>query len=50
MLSVAKEHLLNRAATAEERESIEKFVIVHGRRRTTEADVTRVIDTGGPPL
>ncbi len=31
MLSVAKEHLLDRAATAEERESVEKFVIVHGQ-------------------
>ncbi len=31
MLSVAKEHLLDRAATADERESVEKFVTVHGQ-------------------
>jgi type I restriction enzyme M protein len=30
MLSVAKEHLLDRAATSAERERVEKFVTVHG--------------------
>ena len=30
MLSVAKEHLLDRAATAAERERVERFVTVHG--------------------
>jgi type I restriction enzyme M protein len=31
MLSVAKEHLLNRAATAEEKERVEKFLTIHGQ-------------------
>ena len=31
MLSVAKEHLLNRAATPQERERVEKFVTLHGQ-------------------
>ena len=31
MLSVAKEHLLDRAATPEEKERVEKFVTVHGQ-------------------
>ncbi len=31
MLSVAKEHLLERAATPEEKESVEKYVTVHGQ-------------------
>ena len=31
MLSVAKEHLLDRAASAKERENVEKFVTVHGQ-------------------
>ena len=31
MLSVAKEHLLDRAATPKERENVEKFVTVHGQ-------------------
>src|SRR5256714_7638022 len=31
MLSVAKEHLLDRAATPEERERVEKFLTVHGQ-------------------
>ncbi len=31
MLSVAKEHLLDRAATPEERKRVEKFVTVHGQ-------------------
>ena len=31
MLSVAKEHLLDRAATAEERQRVEKFLTVHGQ-------------------
>src|SRR3989454_1165960 len=31
MLSVSKEHLLDRAATPEEKERIEKFVTVHGQ-------------------
>ena len=30
MLSVAKEHLLDRAATPEEKERVEKFLTVHG--------------------
>ncbi len=31
MLSVAKEHLLNRAATPAQRDNVEKFVTVHGQ-------------------
>src|SRR6266516_4929322 len=31
MLSVAKEHLLDRATTPEERERVEKFLTVHGQ-------------------
>jgi type I restriction enzyme M protein len=31
MLSVAKEHLLNRASTHEEKDRVEKFVTVHGQ-------------------
>src|SRR3989338_3525560 len=31
MLSVSKEHLLDRAATPEERERVEKFITVHGQ-------------------
>lgn len=31
MLSVAKEHLLDRASTTDEREQVEKFVTVHGQ-------------------
>ena len=31
MLSVSKEHLLDRAATPEERERVEKFLTVHGQ-------------------
>ena len=31
MLSVAKEHLLDRATTSEEKERVEKFVTVHGQ-------------------
>ena len=31
MLSVAKEHLLNRAATPQEKERVEKFVTLHGQ-------------------
>lgn len=31
MLSVAKEHLLDRAATSEEKERVEKFVTIHGQ-------------------
>lgn len=31
MLSVAKEHLLDRATTAEERERVEKFLTIHGQ-------------------
>jgi type I restriction enzyme M protein len=31
MLSVAKEHLLDRAATAAQRDNVEKFVTVHGQ-------------------
>lgn len=31
MLSVAKEHLLDRAATPEEKERVEKFVTIHGQ-------------------
>lgn len=31
MLSVAKEHLLDRAVTAEQKENVEKFVTVHGQ-------------------
>jgi len=30
MLSVAKEHLLNRASTAKEREAVDRYVTVHG--------------------
>ncbi len=30
MLSVAKEHLLDRAATPEEKERVDKFLTVHG--------------------
>jgi type I restriction enzyme M protein len=35
MLSVAKEHLLDRAATPAERERVEKFVTVHGEELST---------------
>lgn len=31
MLSAAKEHLLERAATPEERANVEKYVTVHGQ-------------------
>ena len=31
MLSIAKEHLLDRAATPEERERVEKFLTIHGQ-------------------
>ena len=31
MLSVSKEHLLDRAATPEEKERVEKFLTVHGQ-------------------